>query len=128
MPAGEIGRQGDRIGEIADHRPHVERRKACHEAPLGAAEGALRDVDGNVGAEAGQLAQENLGFEAGAGAELDEDAAVGHTVRHFGRVRLEDRRLRARGVVLRQPRDLLEQLAAARVIKKAARQSFLRPR
>src|SRR6185503_16548249 len=114
--------------EIADHGSHVEGRKAGDEALIGAAQRALRNVDSYVGAEPGQLAEEDLGLYAGAGAELDEDAAIGDTVRHLGRMGLEDRRLRARGIVLRQSRDLLEQLAAARVIKKAARQSFLRPR
>ena len=74
------------------------------------------------------LPEQNLGFQAGAGAELDQHAAVRHAVDDLGGVRIEDRSFRPRRIVLGQPRDLLEQLAAARVVEEAAGQGLARPR
>ncbi len=126
MASRKIGRQSDRIGKIADDGPHVEGRKVRRQTRGCVLESAVRHIDRNVGAEPRQLPEQNLGLQAGAGAELDQHAAVRHAVDDLGGVRIENRSFGAGRIVLRQARDFLEQLAAARVVEEAARQSLAR--
>ncbi len=128
VPSCNIGRKRDRVGEVADDGSHVEGGKVRRKPPRRVAQSAVGNVDRHVGAKLRQLSEQNLGLEARARAELDQDAAVRHALDNLGSMCLEDRGLRPRRVILRQPRDLLEQLAAAGIVEEAAGQALLRPR
>src|SRR5262245_52643960 len=127
-PPREILRERHGPGEVADDRPHVEGGKARGQALARRRKRAVGDIDADVGANPRQLPQQDLRLEARAGAEFDEYAAGRHALGHLGRVGFEDRGFRARWIILREPRDLLEQLAAARVIEETAGQGLVRAR
>src|SRR5690606_32785378 len=82
-------------------------------------------IYGDVGAKSRQMAQEYLGFEAGARSELHEDRAFRDALCHLSGIGLENRSLRPRWIVFRQPGDRLEEFTASRVVEEPARQGFL---
>src|ERR1035441_3479604 len=69
-----------------------------------------------------QLLNQDAGLAGGAGAEFDQGQRRSGMLQDIARVRLQDRALGAREIVLRQLGDLLEQRAADVVVKQFRRQ------
>src|SRR4029078_10219180 len=85
------------------------------------------DVDRDV-RRGPQRPDQQARLEALAAAILDEDAAPAREPRDLGEVLAGERELGARGVVLGQAADALEQAAAGRVIEILGGKRLLRPR
>ena len=113
--------------EVADDPVHVEARVAARDRVRGVAEEALAHVEGH---EAGEPVRVGEGVEQGEGllrrarTELHQRVGV-RALDDGGRPLREDLPLAARRVVLGQPGDLVEQLAAAVVVEPLRRQPLL---
>ena len=116
--------------EVADHAVHAQAGVLLGERLRAVAHHALGHVDRHVALQrAGgvQRVEQHARLRGRARAELDElDGA--RQRRQLGRGLLEDRALGARGVVLGQLADPVEQLGAARVVEVLGRQFLERPR
>ena len=109
--------------EVADDPVDLEPRELCGERGAGVADHLLGHVDGDVAPQrAGvrQGAEQEPALGRRAGTELDEldGARQGGDI---ARALDQDRALDARGVVLRQRADLVEQLGAALVVEMLGR-------
>ena len=125
---GNVGREGDGIGEIADDGAHVEGREARGEPPGGIIEGALRTRRSSRrqpsrGRCPSRISVLRLEPEPNSTSAPPSGTSAGH----LGGVRFEDRGFGAGRIVLGETRDLLEQLAAPRVVEVAAGERLLRP-
>src|SRR5690606_6917503 len=115
--------------DAAEERPDLE--LGAGQRVAGGGERGGRDVDRQVGgararrrAGAGRddASEQDAGLAAAAGAELDDRARGTGERGDLVAVRLEDRDLGAREVVLGEPRDLLEQARALVVVEEVRRQ------
>ncbi len=116
--------------EVADHAVHAQPGVLAGERLGAVAHHALGDVHRDVALErAGRLqrVEQHARLGGGAGAELDELDRVGQLGDLRGAL-LEDRALGARGVVLGQLADLVEQVGAAGVVEVLGRQLLERAR
>jgi hypothetical protein len=110
--------------EVGDDAVHLEGRVVGGQARQRPLDGVDADVHGHVGLQApdvAQGAQQQVGLLRRARAELDQAAGLGQLGDLAGAGR-EDAALGPGGVVLRQPGDLLEQLAPASVVEVLRRQ------
>jgi hypothetical protein len=110
--------------EVADDTVDVEAGVAAGDRVRGVAEEALAHVEGHESGEPVRVpegVEQGEGLLRGAGAELDQRVCV-RALDDGGRPLREDLPLAARRVVLREPGDLVEQVAAAVVVEPLRRQ------
>jgi hypothetical protein len=123
---GQLGQRLD-AREVGHDRQHaqagVQRRQVRHRL----AQELPRDVDRQVGLRRVERIEQQARPAAGA-AQLDDDGARPGRGGHLVRARPEDLQLVARGVVLVQARDLLEQLRPPVVVQPDRRDRLLRLR
>src|SRR5690606_9685127 len=116
-------------GEIGGHRHDLQTRVFPAQLGRRPLQEVGADVDRNVGTMVvgADRIQNDARLRRAPGPELDQRAGAQRLdpARH---VLLEQRLLRPSEVVLREPRDLLEELRAALVVEELARQLLLRTR
>ncbi len=100
---------------------HVEPRPLGGERLPGLGEGALADVDGDVGVQVREGVEQVPCLLGGTGTEFDQGAGPGRR-RDVAGAREQDLPFGARRVVLGQFGDLLEQVAAVGVVEPLRRQ------
>ncbi len=125
---GQLVRQIEVGGEVGNDGLHLQTRETPADARRGQVEEVAGDVDRQVQVRRVQRAEQDLGLDAGAGAVFEQAGAGPAELRQLRGVPAQDRRLGARGVVLLQRGDALEQLGAAVVVEPAARQGLARGR
>ena len=112
----DMGRQGQRLGDVGRDGMGLQLRKFLGQPAHGLAQERTRNVHAHE-MPWPQAAAQGAHLLAIAGAQLDQHLAAAQGLGH-GSARVgQDGGLGARGVVLGQPRDLLEQVAAARVVE-----------
>ena len=112
--------------EVADDACHGEPGIFGGEQRAGLRQRRLIDVEADVPAQrsgGAQRVEQQPGLLRRAGAELDERLGLGQ-LGDLRRLCGEDRAFGAGGVVLGEPGDLVEELAAALVVKPLGRQGF----
>ena len=124
--ADELG-QRQRPGVVGAHAVDVQPGERLSQPGCGRPERLARDIDGHIKRRL-QLLDQDACPGARAAAELYQLAIRAEELRHRGGMLAHDREFGARGIVLRQGADSLEQLAAARIVEVLRRQRLLRPR
>nr|WP_027554372.1 hypothetical protein [Bradyrhizobium sp. Cp5.3] len=81
----------------------------------------VRDVDRDIALRLCKRVQHEFGFHSRTRAVLDQDRPRTGELSQLGLARPQDRFLRARRILIFEPRDLLEQVGTSFVIQPAAR-------
>ena len=118
-------RQRQRPGVVGAHTVDVEPGEGLRETCGRRLHRLAGDVDGHV-QRGPQLLDQDARLAARTAAELDQLAVRAEELRHRGGMLAHDGELGARGIVLGQLADLLEQTAAARVVEILRRQCLPR--
>ena len=130
QPVGGGGRQGQLRREIHAQPQHGYPAVALPQLAHGLAQVVHRNVHRHIGARP-QDGEQPRGLGAAARAQIDQHRARRHLLRHGGAVLAEDGGFGARGVVLGQLGDGVEQARAQRVVEELgrdARRRLIQPR
>ncbi len=118
---GDLGRQGERRGEVRRDRVNCKRWKIPAQLLRLCLHEIAGNVDGNVGGKRAALKQPP-DFRRGACAKFDQRRAGRDRRRNRLAAIAQDRKLGARRIVFGKLRDLLEQLGACGVVEIFRRQ------
>ena len=122
-----IRRYCQRVGEIGADGDDAEARKPAQKPLHRRTQRRRRDIDRHVD-RGRERADKEAGLQAFAAAVFEERRALAGETRDVAQLLLGNRQLGARRVVLAQPADALEELAADGVVEVLGRQRLLRAR
>ena len=121
-------RQRNRRQEIGADRDHLQTGEIERQIVGGAQQNLARYVDADIGPRLFERAQQQLHFLPGAAAIFDQRHVGSHELRDLARMFFQNADFRARRIIFGRFAYRLEQVGAALVIQKAARNSLLRSR
>ena len=112
----------ERLAEIGIDRDDAQLREFAPQAVRLVVQELGGNIHRHVGGQVRRGTQQDRSLGGRAAAELDQRAALGQQPRHLAGVLLEQPKLGAGRVVLRQPGDAVEQVRAGAVVEILCRQ------
>ena len=107
---------------IATNGQNFERGHGVAQFDGGIEQPLLGDIDRDISDRVLELLEQHARLDSGARAETDQLDIRANRFRHLASVALQQLRLRARDVILGQFADFLEEIGAALIVKKFARE------